>query len=71
MLAATELARFGRRWLLTLGIAAVVFEVLVVLALRAHYTMEVFSGALTALYAAHLANAISSRLDARAARKHL
>ena len=69
VLAATELARFGRRWLLALGIAVVVFEVLAVLALRAHYTMDVFTGALTALYAAHLADAISSRLDAGEARR--
>ena len=59
VLGAVELARSKRRWLLWLGIAVVLFEVLVVLLLRAHYTMDVFTGAVTALYAAHLANSLS------------
>jgi PAP2 superfamily C-terminal len=60
VLAATELARLGRRWLTGLGAVIVLFEVLTVLVLRAHYTMDVFTGAVTGLYAAHLANSISA-----------
>lgn len=60
VLGVVELARFGRSWLLV-GIAVVVFEVLAVLVLRAHYTMDVFTGAITALYAAKLADWICSR----------
>jgi hypothetical protein len=33
----------------------VLFEAATVLALRAHYTMDVFTGLVTGLYAAHLA----------------
>ena len=59
VLGATELARLGRRWLTAVGIGIVVFEVLTVLILRAHYTMDVFTGLVTGLYAAHLANYLS------------
>jgi membrane-associated phospholipid phosphatase len=61
VLGAIEMARFGRRWLTALGVAVVVFEVLTVLVLRAHYTTDVFTGLVTGLYAARLAEQISSR----------
>jgi PAP2 superfamily C-terminal len=61
VLAATEIARFGKRWLTVLGILIVLFEVATVLILRAHYTMDVFTGVVTGLYAAHLANRISTK----------
>jgi PAP2 superfamily protein len=60
VLGATEMARFGRRWLTALGVTVVIFEVLTVLVLRAHYTMDVFTGLVTGLYAARLAELISS-----------
>ena len=50
----------GRRWLTGLAVFVVVFESLTVLVLRAHYTMDVFTGMVTGLYAAHLANHIST-----------
>ncbi len=56
VLAATEMARQGRRWLTGLGILVVLFEVLAVLVLRAHYTMDVFTGVVTGLFAASLAS---------------
>jgi hypothetical protein len=56
VLAATEIARLGRRWLTGLGILIVLFEVLAVLVLRAHYTMDVFTGTVTGLFAASLAS---------------
>jgi hypothetical protein len=43
-LAATEVACLGRRWLTGLAVFVVVFESLTVLVLRAHYTMDVFTG---------------------------
>lgn len=62
VLAATEIARMGKRWLTALGVLIVLFELATVLILRAHYTMDVFTGLITGLYAAHLASRISSRL---------
>jgi len=59
VLAVTEIARVGRYWLTALGVLIVLFEVVTVLILRAHYTMDVFTGIVTGLYAAHLANCIS------------
>jgi len=65
VVAATELARLGRRWLSGLGVLIVLFEILAVLVLRAHYTMDVFTGVVTGLYAAHLANCIRARVESR------
>lgn len=59
VLGATELARLGRRWLTILGIGIVLFEAAAVLVLRAHYSMDVFTGLVTGLYAAHLADRIA------------
>ena len=47
---AIELARLGRRWLKVLAGAVVVFEISTVLILRAHYTMDVFTGLVAALW---------------------
>ncbi len=58
VLGAVELARLGdRRWLYC-GLAIVVFEATTVLLLRAHYTMDVFTGAVAARYATILADRI-------------
>jgi hypothetical protein len=46
-LAATEVTCLGRRWLTGLAVFVVVFESLTVLVLRAHYTMDVFTGIVT------------------------
>lgn len=59
VLGATEMARFGWRWLSALAVAMVVFEVITVLVLRAHYTMDVFTGIVTALLAADLADRLA------------
>jgi hypothetical protein len=58
VLGALELARGGRLWA-SLGVAIVIFEILAVLALRAHYTMDIFTGLVTALFAFHVADLIS------------
>ena len=59
VLAVTEIARMGKRWLTALGVLIAVFEIATVLVLRAHYTMDVFAGVVTGLYASHLASCIS------------
>ena len=51
---AIELARSGGRGMIPLGILIVLFEAAAVLALRAHYTMDVFAGAVAALLTACL-----------------
>ena len=60
VLAATEMARLRRSWLTAVAVFVVVFEVATVLVLRAHYTMDVFTGLVTGLLAAHLADRITS-----------
>ena len=60
---AVELARLGRRWLGVLGVGVALFEVAAVLTLRAHYTMDVFTGAVTALLVAGVAAKISPWCD--------
>lgn len=62
VLGAIEMARMGRRWLTGVGVLIVVFEVATVLVLRAHYTMDVFTGLVTALYTAYLAGRIAEAL---------
>ena len=66
--AAIELARLGRRWLKLFAIVMVVFEAVTVLVLRAHYTMDVFTAIISALYVAHLAARISPWFDQKFAR---
>jgi membrane-associated phospholipid phosphatase len=60
---ATQLARFNRSWLTVLGVAIAFFEVTTVIVLRAHYTMDVFTGALAALWAASVADKIAPAWD--------
>lgn len=60
VLGAVELTRMGapgrrRNVWLALGVAIAVFEATTVLVLRAHYTMDVFTGAVAARYASILA----------------
>jgi PAP2 superfamily C-terminal len=62
VLGATELARTGKRWLTAVGVGIVLFEIATVLILRAHYTMDVFTGLVTGLYAAYLAEQIAERM---------
>jgi hypothetical protein len=60
---ALELSRFRRPWLTALAAAVVIFEVATVLILRAHYTMDVFTGILAAFAVAHLCDRIAPRFD--------
>jgi len=59
-----ELARLGKRWLTILAVGIVLFEIATVLILRAHYTMDVFTGILAALCAAQFSALVSPRIDA-------
>jgi hypothetical protein len=61
--AATQLARFARRWLTALALVIVLFEIATVLVLRAHYTMDVFTGIVTALWVAVVSDRISPSVD--------
>lgn len=61
---AMELARLGKRWLTTLAVLVAAFEIAAVLVLRAHYTMDVFTGLLAALCVAALCTRLAPRLDA-------
>ena len=64
---ALELGRLGRAWLV-FGVLIAVFEMLTVLTLRAHYTMDVFAALMTALVVARIAERISPALDGALAR---
>ncbi len=68
VLGAIELARFRRRWLTALAAIVVVFEIATVLVLRAHYTMDVFTGIVAALWVAQASEWLSQRLDSSAGR---
>lgn len=60
-----ELARLGRAWLAVLGSLVLAFEVLTVLSLRVHYTMDVFTGIVTALLVCSFSSRISGAIDRR------
>lgn len=60
---AIELARFRKNWLTVLAASVVVFEIVTVLALRAHYTMDVFTGLVAALWVATVCDALAPRID--------
>lgn len=68
---AVELGRLGRRWLVAAAVAIAVFQMAVVLVLRAHWTMDVFAGAVTALVAAYLAAYLAPRCDRVLARQRI
>ncbi|MFI5380110.1 MAG: phosphatase PAP2-related protein [Tepidisphaerales bacterium] len=63
---AVELARMGGRlgrlWV-GLGILIAAFEIGTVLVLRAHWTMDVFTGTVTALWVAGVARSLAPRVD--------
>ena len=61
---AIELAKLGKRWLTSLAVVIVIFEIAVVLVLRAHYTMDIFTGFIAALWVADVSKKLSPYLDA-------
>ena len=64
---ALELSRFRHKWLNAVAILLVLSEVATVLVLRAHYTMDVFTGILAALWVARISERVSPALDRRLA----
>jgi hypothetical protein len=63
VLGALELARLGRAWLTACGVAIAVFLVLTVVVLRAHYTMDIFTGVVAALWIAGIAAQLAPAVD--------
>jgi hypothetical protein len=59
---AVELARLHKPWLTACTILLVLFEVAAVIALRAHYTMDVFTGLLAALCVAAISEPLSQSI---------
>ena len=60
---AIEISRLRRNWLTALAVLIVSFEIATVLILRAHYTMDVFTGIVAALWVAQFSERISPRID--------
>ncbi len=60
---AVELVRWGGRRLIPLGVAIALFEATAVLCLRAHWTMDVYTGAVTALLIAMIASKLAPPVD--------
>jgi PAP2 superfamily protein len=59
-----ELARLAKPWLAIVAAGIVLFEIVTVLVLRAHYTMDVFTGLLAGIVVAQFCSKVSPRLDA-------
>ena len=64
VLGAIEAAHFGPAWLGVMAAGIALGEMVMVLVLRAHYTMDVVAGALAAFLAAGLAGKLSPVVDA-------
>ena len=60
---ATALARLNFRGARRSGLAVALFEATTVIVLRAHYTMDVFTGAVTALLVAGIAERVAPAVD--------
>ncbi len=60
---AIELSRLRRNWLTAAALLLAIFEVATVLILRAHYTMDVFTGIVAALWVGPFSERVSPRLD--------
>jgi hypothetical protein len=60
---AIEISRLRRKWLTVAAVLIVVFEIATVLVLRAHYTMDVFTGIVAALWVSHISERIAPRID--------
>ena len=63
VLAAIEVARLDRLWLTIAVAAVVVLEALTVLALRAHYTMDVVAAVFAAFAVAHFSSRVAPAVD--------
>lgn len=68
VLGALELAQLGGPLFMALAVFVVIFEMATVLLLRAHWTMDVFAGAVTAAWVYDLAGRVAPSVDAWIAR---
>ena len=64
VLGAIEAAHFGPPWLAAIAVVIALGEMVIVLVLRAHYTMDVVAGALAAFLAAEVAGRLAPAVDA-------
>lgn len=64
VLGAIEAARFGPTWLAVAAAIIACAEAIIVIVLRAHYTLDVIAGAFAAFLAADVAGRLSPALDA-------
>jgi hypothetical protein len=60
---AMELSRLRRPWLTAAAVLIVLFETAAVLVLRAHYTMDVFTGIVAAFWVRDVVNRVSPPVD--------
>jgi membrane-associated phospholipid phosphatase len=63
-LGAIEAVHFGPPWLAVIAASIALGEILIVLVLRAHYTLDVIAGAFAAFLAAEVAGKLSPAVDA-------
>lgn len=61
--ATVELGRLGGRSIGALAVLVALFEITTVLVLRAHYTMDVLTGIVAALWVAAVVERLAPRLD--------
>lgn len=61
--AIAELSQLRQRWVTAAGIASVLFVMVALFSLRAHYTMDVYAGVVTALLAFLCASYIAKALE--------
>ena len=64
VLGAIEAAQFGPPWLVVIAVVIALGEMVIVLVLRAHYTLDVVAGAFAAFLAAEVAGRLSPAVDA-------
>jgi len=60
---ALEISRLRVNWLTIAAVLIAVFEVATVIILRAHYTMDVFTGVVAALWVSKMSESVAPRLD--------
>jgi hypothetical protein len=67
---AIELSRLQKKWLTAIAMLIVIFEIVTVLVLRAHYTLDIFTGLLAALWVANMSTRVAPRIDQLLARAY-
>jgi membrane-associated phospholipid phosphatase len=60
---ALEIAQLRKLWLTAIAVVVVLFEVAAVIVLRAHYTMDIFTGLLAALWVAQMSRDVAPKID--------